>query len=168
LVEDTLALLTPQTPVLVRMETLRRAAVYAENNPRVAEELAAKLLARANAAGAKDAAGALALFDAGYLLETYGQTELARQNFIVRAENGYALVLKALRLRGNDAEMEFAAALIALEHNKAAGREHLQRALAAAGSRSLLERNLVSHAQIFGMRGTNVPELRASLDSTKD
>src|SRR5262245_30949630 len=29
LVEDTLALLTPDTPVLVRMETMRRATVYA-------------------------------------------------------------------------------------------------------------------------------------------
>jgi hypothetical protein len=29
LVEDTLALLTPDTPVIVRMETLRRAVIYA-------------------------------------------------------------------------------------------------------------------------------------------
>src|SRR5262249_18555306 len=29
LVEDTLALLTPETPVIVRMETLRRATIYA-------------------------------------------------------------------------------------------------------------------------------------------
>src|SRR5262245_50874940 len=29
LVEDTLALLTPETPVLARMETLRRATIYA-------------------------------------------------------------------------------------------------------------------------------------------
>src|SRR5688500_20051787 len=29
LVRDTLALLTPETPVIVRMETLRRAAIYA-------------------------------------------------------------------------------------------------------------------------------------------
>src|SRR5262249_104478 len=29
LVEDTLALLTPETPLIVRMETLRRATVYA-------------------------------------------------------------------------------------------------------------------------------------------
>src|SRR5215475_3189583 len=30
LVEDTLALLTPDTPVIVRMETLRRAVIYSE------------------------------------------------------------------------------------------------------------------------------------------
>src|SRR6187455_2370169 len=29
LVHDTLALLTPETPIIVRMETLRRAAIYA-------------------------------------------------------------------------------------------------------------------------------------------
>src|SRR6185295_6706757 len=36
LVDDTLALLTPQTPVLVRMETLRRATIYAATDATVA------------------------------------------------------------------------------------------------------------------------------------
>src|SRR6185436_10451411 len=56
LVDDTTALLTPQTPVLVRMETLRRAAVYAVwkteskggGDLRVARELLARFEARAN------------------------------------------------------------------------------------------------------------------------
>jgi hypothetical protein len=164
LVQDTLALLGPQTPVLVRMETLRRAAIYAESNPRISEELAGKLMARAKSAG-----DAPALFDAGYLLETYRELgSMTRRGFVASAGNGYTLVQRALKLRGNDAEMEFAAALIAQGHRNGMGREHLRRALAGAREGSLLARNLVSHAQIFGMLGTNVLELRASLNITKD
>src|SRR5688572_20275282 len=39
LVADTQALLTPATPVIVRMETLRRAAIYASRDARVAAQL---------------------------------------------------------------------------------------------------------------------------------
>jgi hypothetical protein len=160
LVDDTLALLNSQTPVLVRMETMRRAAVYAEDKPVLAQELASKLLVRA-----KKDAGALALFDAGYFLETYRQFGYkSRPKLMAAAGDGYSKVVEALRLRGGDAEMEFAAALVALEHNRVAGREHLQRALAAASPRSALERNLVSHAQIFGLSGATAGELRAGLN----
>jgi len=40
LVADTDALLTPTTPVVVRMETLRRAAIYASMDAKVAKQLA--------------------------------------------------------------------------------------------------------------------------------
>src|SRR5438128_2699546 len=87
LVEDTLGLLTPETPVLVRMETLRRATVYAvwSMNDRkvgysvkdaaVAKELLARLKARVPAPGVKSQkkATANALFDYGYLIESYKQ-----------------------------------------------------------------------------------------------
>lgn len=169
LVGDTLALLGPQTPVLVRMETMRRAAIYVQDNPRAAEELWTKLIIRVKTADPKGAAEALASFDAGYLLETYRQLgTLAKQNFVANSESGYSMVQRALKLRGNDAEMEFAAALIAQSRSNGSGREHLQRALAGAREGSLLARNLVSHAQLLGMRGNSVPELRASLDTTKD
>src|SRR4029079_8572358 len=46
LVKDTLSLLTPDTPVLVRMETLRRATVYARNDPARAGQLLARLADR--------------------------------------------------------------------------------------------------------------------------
>src|SRR5213593_3464326 len=39
LVADTVALLGPETPVIVHMETLRRATIYAATNPAVAEQL---------------------------------------------------------------------------------------------------------------------------------
>ena len=66
---DTLRLLAPNTPVIARMETLRRAAIYASGDGNRMRNLAAKLNARITAA--KDpAAKALALFDAGYFAET--------------------------------------------------------------------------------------------------
>jgi hypothetical protein len=57
LADDTLALLSPQTPVSIRMETLRRAAIYASRNPQQADRLAAVLFKR------KD------WFDVGYFIE---------------------------------------------------------------------------------------------------
>jgi hypothetical protein len=73
LVADTLHLLSPETPVLVRMETIRRAALYSQNNAAVAKELLSEMAARAE----RDERGALAAFDYGYLIETYRQLEMA-------------------------------------------------------------------------------------------
>ena len=68
LTPDTLAILDTNPSVLVRMETLRRATLYARQDPQAAKELLARL--RARAANAGNAAG-LAWFDVGYLAETY-------------------------------------------------------------------------------------------------
>ena len=47
LTADTLALLTPATPVVARMETIRRATIYASTHPQIAGELLASLQSRA-------------------------------------------------------------------------------------------------------------------------
>src|SRR5439155_23923765 len=73
LVTDTLALLGPSTPVLVRMETLRRATIYATSDASVARELLTRVEERAREDKATGRAGALALFDTGYLIEVYKQ-----------------------------------------------------------------------------------------------
>ena len=73
LVADTLSLLTPEMPVLVRMETLRRATIYAQRDQQVAKELLLRLNARTTA----NARDALASFDFGYLVECYKQAQLA-------------------------------------------------------------------------------------------
>src|SRR5258708_10963345 len=73
LVRDTLDILAPGTPVLVRMETLRRATLYARKDPVAAKELLARLHARATAAESSGHSDALAWFDVGYLAETYKQ-----------------------------------------------------------------------------------------------
>jgi len=73
LVRDTLEILAPDAPVLVRMETLRRATLYARKDPLAAKELLARLNARATSAESSGHSDALAWFDAGYLAETYKQ-----------------------------------------------------------------------------------------------
>src|SRR5437764_4453776 len=55
---DTLKLLNDSTPILARMETLRRAIIYGEKDHRVASDLLAKLRNRATSN-----ANALAYFD---------------------------------------------------------------------------------------------------------
>ena len=61
----------PSTPVIVRMETLRRATIYAAANRDVAKDLMSALKARA------DAKAPLAAFDLGYLVESYLEAEAA-------------------------------------------------------------------------------------------
>lgn len=166
LVDDTLALLAPDAPVIVRMETMRRATVYAVwagrdrevgyavKDSKSANELLSRLMARA-----KGKPDAKALFDAGYLAESYKQ---AGQKTDV---DGYAFVAKAISLSGQDAEMEFAAALIALDGRREKHQEHLQKAVASATAGSLLAKNLVSH---FGNLGKTLAELRTNVAKAKD
>jgi len=156
LVRDTLDILGPNTPVLVRMETLRRATLYARKDPLVAKELLAKLHARATSAESSGHPDALAWFDVGYLAETYRQW--IGQNWMrvskdeqnpASGVDGYAFVKKALALRGpsqngSDAQMEFAAALITLSGPRDTHREHAQKAIAGAKSDPLLAQNLAS------------------------
>ena len=171
LVRDTLDILGPDTPVLVRMETLRRATLYARKDPLVAKELLAKLHARATAAESSGHPDALAWFDVGYLAETYKQW--IGQNWMrvskdeqnpAAGVDGYALVKKALALRGlsqngNDAQMEFAAALITLSGPRDAHREHAQKAIAGAKNDPLLAQNLATH--FLGEKNQTVSEMLA-------
>ncbi|HYL64745.1 MAG TPA: hypothetical protein VE077_19190, partial [Candidatus Methylomirabilis sp.] len=125
LVPDTLAILDSNAPVLVRMETLRRATLYARQDPQAARELLAKVVARSTEAENSGHPDALAYFDAGYLIECYKQwigrnlphmTDNMRMDPNPAASlDGYALVTKAIGLRAEDPQMEFAAALITLE-----------------------------------------------------
>jgi hypothetical protein len=110
LIDDTLALLTPETPTLVRMETIRRATIYVANRPDLADTLLMKLRDRAKVPTAT--AGA-AVFDFGYLVETYRQAEPMYKRRIadISGIDGYGLVMKARMLQG-DAAMERAAGLI--------------------------------------------------------
>jgi hypothetical protein len=150
-VRDTLELLTPDTPIIVRMETLRRAAIYATANLRgwdrtgsgyTAEdrELAAALLGklRERSKDASDSGRALALFDLGFYSETL------RQAGIDPALDGYALLVKAAELR-NDPAIEFALALASNRSDRAQQASHLAKARAAAKQNPLLATNLESH-----------------------
>jgi len=103
----------------------------------------------------------LRLFDAGFFLESWKQAYVDGSGKKPVDFDGYALVKQAIALRGNDPEMEFAAALItSIRSDKAAHRAHLQKAIAGAPEGSLLARNIVNH---FGRKGQSIADLRASL-----
>ena len=145
LVPDTLAILAPGAPILVRMETLRRASLYSRRDTHLAKELLVKLVARATAAESSGRPDALALFDAGYLAETYKQLHGDKEENPARGFDGYGWVKKALQLRGEDPQMEFAAALItSFRPSRGDSRQHFQKASAGAKSDALLARNLAS------------------------
>jgi hypothetical protein len=151
LIRDTLALLKPETPVIVRMETLRRAAIYATAGMRgwseksgFSEEDRANTAAllqklRERSEAAKGSARALALFDVGFFIETL------RHTGVDRSLDGYDLLVQALALRGPDADMEFALALATSWPKRKEHEQHLARARAGAKSGSLLASNLASH-----------------------
>lgn len=147
LVDDTLALLTPQTPVIVRMETLRRASAYSVDDKAISTRLLAALQARAVLAP-KTRTEALASFDYGYLVETYRQ--LGHRGVAVKATidgvDGYAYVTSAMTQMPGDAGLQFAAALIT-ESTKPSARHagHVQKAREMARTDALVARNLASH-----------------------
>src|SRR5215468_11820370 len=86
LVDDTLALLTPETPVIARMETLRRAVIYsvwarvdrevnyAKRNDYAAQELFSRLVGNSKQSAFQSASkkpDPLKMFDAGFFVESW-------------------------------------------------------------------------------------------------
>jgi hypothetical protein len=153
LVQDTLALLQPNTPVLVRMETLRRATLYAQQRTAAAKELLLRLEARTR----ENPNDALAAFDFGYLVECYKQASWLHQHTdwlkasgdatsanLAMNIDGYEWVRKAIALRGTDPQMEFAAALMTTEGARGEHDRHVQNAMAGAKADAMLLRNLAS------------------------
>lgn len=157
LVADTEALLTPATPVIVRMETLRRAALYASTDPKVANGLLKRLISRAEASEEAGHPDALAYLDAAYLAGAFNElTMLAKsKEWETRAAvassvkgnlDAYALIAKSVAARPNDPAIQFAAALIASDDHRAAYPVHAAKARAGADSDTLLARN-IAHVQ---------------------
>lgn len=180
LASDTLEVLKPDTPVLVRMETLRRATLYARKDPLAAKVLLAKLHVRATSAESAGHPDALAWFDAGYLVETYKQwigRDLPHMTDGMRLDpnpatgmDGYAMVKKAIALHGvalhaDDAQMEFAAALITLSGPREEHAQHAQKAIAGAKADALLAQNLATH--FLGPKDPTVSELLAKNSTAK-
>jgi len=118
--DDTLSLLTPQMPIDVRRETLRRAAIYSAAQPGLAQNLTARLVARATDAEAAGKPDPSAWFDAGYFVETVRQAATVYP--LLRTEStgvdGLAWIEKAIQLGGQD--MEQAAAMVESATNRLA------------------------------------------------
>ena len=125
LVAQTEALLGADVPVIARMETLRRAAIYASREGRVANALAERLEARADAAD-RDVR-ALAAFDSGYYREVLqeivrlqgydmpgiGKVDAPALRALLAGGDGNQRIDEALALRPRDPALRFAAALVA-------------------------------------------------------
>lgn len=159
LTRETLAILDSKTSVLVRMETLRRATIYARHDPQVAKELLTRLHERAANSDAAGHSEALAWFDVGYLAETYKQWMVQGERNPANGLDGYGWVKKAISLRGQDPEMEFAAALITLKGPESGHRDHARKAMAGATNDPLLAQNLASefHHETVSKLLTNAP-----------
>ena len=153
LLADTEGLLTPSTPVIVRMETLRRAAIYASRDRQVAERLLASLTERARASEANGRADALAFLDAAYVTGAFREIGMLDQTAefrdravmmraLVADRDAYALVKKSLAASPNTPAIEFAAALIASDSSRAAYLGHAQKARDGADHDPLLARNI--------------------------
>jgi hypothetical protein len=146
LIADTIAILDADSTVLVHMETLRRATLYAQLDPHFAKHLLIKLMARSDAASLNTTTATLASFDLGYFAETLRQFQWIHKDAPNPAQglDGYALVKKAAQARVNDPQMEFAAAIIALNVANSESQEHAQKAIAGAKNDPLLAKNLAA------------------------
>jgi hypothetical protein len=150
-VADTEALLTPSTPTLVRMETLRRAALYASHDRAVAERLIAVLMARVRAADRAGSPDAMASFDAGYVVEALSEIEqfghlmsdlAGRERELAGVTRGFdsrALLEQSAALRPRDGSIAFALVLVSPTRDKDA---RLVQARAGAKDDRLLASNL--------------------------
>ena len=158
LTADTLALLSVDAPILSRMENLRRATIYADQDPLIAEALLAAVLARIDTPPADPYGAGLAWFDAGYLVETYRQLGLVYQHGMLTSKgrgaplvsasvagiDGYVFLQAALALAPERrAEVDFAASLMTPAPLAATHRSH---AATAAEPGSTLARNLELYA----------------------
>jgi hypothetical protein len=150
-VGDTEQLLTPSTPTLVRMETLRRAALYASRDRAVADQLLASMMGRVRAADQAGHPDALALFDAGYVVEAL--SELEQFGIHMKAFAGLERVLagvtysyearplleRSAALRPDDASIQFALGLMSRAPENEA---RFKKARTAAREDALLASNL--------------------------
>jgi hypothetical protein len=156
LTSDTLAILAADHSVIVHMETLRRAALYARKDPTAAKELLIKITMGTKSANS-DETRALTYFDSGYLAEVYKQWLGGGSQNPATGLDGHALIREAIQLRGSDPQMEFAAALITLSGPTAEHEAHTNRAIAGAKNDPLLARNLTS--RFNGNQGPTMAEM---------
>jgi len=150
LTADTTSLLSRSTPIVVRMETLRRAALYATRDADAAKGLLDQLNQRAVEATGNGRSRALALFDAGYLIEVYKQLKpiSAPTGELASSLDGYAMVRQSLALSSNDPAIEFAAALMTYDgRGSVVHAEHVRHAREGSSGDVLLARNVAAHLE---------------------
>ena len=141
-VTTVLATLTDETPVLARMETLRRASLALQAKSRYADRILSRLMARVlDAETGKARFPALAWFDAGYAVACFRQADA------VDDLHGYPWIARAIQRADTKAHvgpMHYAAALAVLMPHPAHHRfgHHLAQMEKAADDDPLLASNL--------------------------
>ena len=146
LVQDTERLVQPDTPVVLRMETMRRAAIYATQDPAVAAALLDAL-----GSPARVSRDPLASLDVAYAIEALNQItmlgpgsefgdRLAGVKRVLAGRNAAPLVEAAAKARPSDPAVSFAAAMILMGKDKDAYRSHATRARASEDA--LVRKNL--------------------------
>lgn len=143
LTADTLKLLDSRKPLLSRMETLRRAAVYSGRDAAAGLELANRLMARSLAEEVKGQNNSLALFDAGYFVESMKQMSHMSKSSLFSGIDGYDWAKRSLPGLEDKLAGEYALGLIAAETSWP--NDHMRRAIAGAQDGSLLAENLRKH-----------------------
>jgi hypothetical protein len=150
-VADTSALLTPATPTIVRMETLRRAAVYASRDREVARQLVAFVVGRVTVLPTPGPPEPIALFDAGYVIEVLKELQEFGLNTktlwaldrtivgITRPYDGRALLEQSAALCPGDGSIQLALALLT---PSSVPNPHLRQAQAAAEHDALLANSM--------------------------
>jgi hypothetical protein len=165
LANDTLDILDGSKVALVHMETLRRATLYARKDSVAAKQLLLKIVARAKSKENLSSPDAFALFDAAYLSEAYKQWMGEKGDNPADAIDGYPWMKRAIQLRANDPQMQFAAALITLRGPQDDHQEYTQKALAGGKSDELLARNLAT--RFLGAESQTMTELILRGNSSK-
>lgn len=145
LTADTLKLLDSGKPLLTRMETLRRAAVYSGKNTAAGLKLANRLIARALVSEVTGQNNSLALFDAGYFVESMKQMSHISKSNAFSDIDGYDWAKRSLPGLQDKLAAEYALGLMQAETSWP--NEHIRRAVTGAQEGSLLAQNLLKHFQ---------------------
>lgn len=143
LTADTLALLDSGKPLLSRMETLRRAAVYSARDKAAGLELASRLMARALAAEVRGQNNSLALFDAGYFVESMKQMAHIFPSSVFAGIDGYDWARRSVPGLQDKLAAEYALGL--MQAATSWPNAHIRLAAEGAQEGSLLARNLAKH-----------------------
>jgi hypothetical protein len=158
LTTDTLKLLDSGKPLLTRMETLRRAAIYSLQDKGAGLELANTLIARALTAEVKGQHDSIALFDAGYFVESMKQLgPIAKTEFFTGID-GYDWTVRSVPGLQDKLTAEYALGL--MQSRTAWPNEHIRRSVAGAQEGSLLAENLRKH-----FRDQNLSQIKRELAS---